>query len=75
MNHPGDVYEKIVFWSDEDNCFIGLCPELFAGGVHGNDAVEVFQKLLEVVEEWIEIYKKDGTPLPEPRSTVLMYVA
>ncbi len=25
----GDRYVKVVEWSDEDNCFIGSCPELF----------------------------------------------
>ncbi len=25
----GDKYVKIVEWSDEDQCFIGSCPELF----------------------------------------------
>ncbi len=25
-------YAKFVEWSDEDQCFIGRCPELMAGG-------------------------------------------
>ena len=37
-----DEYEKIVYWSDEGQCFIGLCPELCFGGVHGDDSIEVF---------------------------------
>ena len=45
-----DEYQKIVFWSDEDQCFIGMCPELAYGGVHGQDPVEVFKELLEVVD-------------------------
>lgn len=75
MKNLGDVYEKIVFWSDEDQCFIGMCPELFAGGVHGDDAVEVFKELLEVVDEWIESYKKDGEPLPTPKAAALLEAA
>ena len=39
-------YEKIIVWSKEDSCFIGMCPELFAGGVHGEDSLEVFKELL-----------------------------
>ena len=35
-------YAKFVEWSDEDNCFIGRCPELMLGGVHGNDEATVF---------------------------------
>ena len=71
MRSPGDVYEKIVYWSDEDNCFIGMCPELFYGGVHGDDATKVFEELCETVDEWVEIFKEDGKPLPEPKRAVL----
>jgi len=70
MRSPADVYEKIVYWSDEDNCFIGVCPELMYGGVHGDDPVEVFKELLEVVDEWVEIFKQDGKPLPEPKEVI-----
>jgi hypothetical protein len=24
-----DRYEHIIYWSDEDRCYIGECPELF----------------------------------------------
>ena len=30
-------YTKLVEWSDEDQCFIGRCPELTLGGVHGSE--------------------------------------
>jgi predicted RNase H-like HicB family nuclease len=67
MRTVADQYQKIVYWSDEDKCFIGVCPEFFGGGVHGDDPTEVFKELLEVVEEWVEIFEKDGRPLPEPK--------
>lgn len=66
-----DQYEKIVYWSDEDQCFIGICPEFFDGGVHGDNPSAVFSELLEVVDEWVEIFEKDGKPLPEPKRHVL----
>ena len=59
-------YAKFVEWSDEDQCFIGRCPELTLGGVHGSDEAKVYAELCEVVEEWIELLHKDGVPLPEP---------
>ncbi|HEV7642830.1 MAG TPA: type II toxin-antitoxin system HicB family antitoxin [Pyrinomonadaceae bacterium] len=70
-----DPYKKIVYWSDEDNCFIGMCPELTYGGVHGDDPVEVFKELIEVVEEVIQIYKDDGEPLPEPKGMTVLEAA
>jgi len=61
-----DRYIKIVEWSEEDGCYIGTCPSLMRGGVHGDDEAEVYKELCEVVEEWIEVYKADGDELPEP---------
>ncbi len=71
MRSPADVYEKIIVWSEEDQCFIGTCPELFDGGVHGDDPINVFKELCEVVDEWVEIFKEDGKPLPEPKAILL----
>ena len=53
-------------WSDEDRCYIGTCPGLFLGGVHGDDEAKVYRELCQVVEEWIKIYQEDNEPLPEP---------
>ena len=61
-------YIKIVEWSDEDNCFIGSCPELFYGGCHGDDERAVFDELCNVIEETIALYKENGKCLPEPIS-------
>jgi predicted HicB family RNase H-like nuclease len=54
-----------VEWSDEDQCFVGGCPNLFAGAVHGKDEAKVYKELCETVQEWIELLRKDGAPLPE----------
>ena len=59
-----DRYLKIVEWSDEDQCYVGTCPSLMLGGVHGDDEAEVYRELCEVVEEWLEIYERDGEPIP-----------
>lgn len=61
-------YVKIVEWSDEDQCFVGSCPGLLYGGCHGNDEQEVFAELCEIVDETIELYKKDGKLLPPATS-------
>ena len=53
-------------WSDADRCFIGRCPELMGGGVHGSNEAAVCAGLCEAVEEWIELLHKDRLPLPEP---------
>ena len=59
-------YTKFVEWSDEDQTFIGRCPEIMAGGVHGSDEARVYAELCQAVEEWLEILHADGRALPEP---------
>jgi predicted HicB family RNase H-like nuclease len=59
-----DQYLKIVEWSEEDQCYIGTCPGLMLGGVHGKDEGKVHKELCQAVDEWIKLYEKDGEPLP-----------
>ena len=59
-------YVKIVEWSEEDQCYTGSSPGLIYGGCHGDDEREVFEELCRIVAEAIELYRKDGKPLPPP---------
>jgi predicted HicB family RNase H-like nuclease len=59
-----DDYLKIVEWSKEDRCYIGMAPGLIIGGVHGRNQKKVFDELCEAVEEVIQILQKEGRPLP-----------
>jgi len=63
---PSARYVKIVEWSDEDQCYVGSCPSLLYGGCHGDDERDVFAELCDIVDETIELYIKDGKPLPLP---------
>jgi predicted RNase H-like HicB family nuclease len=67
MKKEADLYKKVVYWSKEDNCFVGMCPELIYGGVHGDDALKVFVELNQAVDEAIQIMIEAGKPLPMPR--------
>lgn len=59
-----DRYLKIVEWSEEDNCYVGTCPGLIYGGIHGEDETRVYAELCQTVAEAVELYKADGKPLP-----------
>ncbi len=45
-----DQYHKWVEWSEEDQVYIGKCPDLITG-IHGDDPVKVFQDLCEVLDD------------------------
>lgn len=59
-------YLKIVEWSEEDQCFIGQCPGIIGPCCHGDVEAVVYRELCGIVEEWIEMLKADGKPLPSP---------
>jgi predicted HicB family RNase H-like nuclease len=63
---PSDQYLKIVEWSEEDRCYVGTCPTVLRGGVHGQNEARVYAELCQAVEEAVALYKKDKKPLPEP---------
>ena|SRR6266436_2543658 len=51
-----DRYEHIVYWSDEDRCYIRKCPELFFG-VHGDDAEAVPRELRQAVAQNVILHR------------------
>lgn len=59
-------YVKIVEWSDEDQSFVGQCPGIIGPCCHGDDEAQVYAELCDIVDEWIEILKREGKPLPPP---------
>lgn len=59
---------KIVEWSEEDGCFVGSCPGLMFGGCHGDDEQRVFEELCQIVDEIVDLYKRDKKPLPAATS-------
>ncbi len=62
---PADKYHKIVEFSDEDNCYIGSIPGFLGPCCHGENELDVYNKLCQILGEWIEIHEEDEIPLPE----------
>jgi len=61
-----DQYHKWVEWSEEDQVYIGLCPDLITG-IHGDDPLRVYDELREVVEDVVSRFESEGRSLPTPR--------
>ena len=66
MKANAGQYRREVNWSEEDQCYIGRCPELFLGGCHGDAPEAVEADLGAIIEEVVDDYLKAGKPLPEP---------
>ena len=69
-----DQYHKWVEWSDEDQTYIGKCPDLITG-IHGDDPVRVYADLCEVVEDVLCHFEETGKPLPTCRTRPMMEIA
>jgi predicted RNase H-like HicB family nuclease len=65
---PQDRYLAFVRWSEEDQLYVGYCPDLFPfGGVcHGDTSVEAYGKLWEIVEDTVATAEEQGIALPPP---------
>ena len=69
-------YLKFVQWSDEDQLFIGYCPDLFFGGIcHGSDEQRVYRTLTKLVAEDIADRHRTKRALPQKSALVTMPVA
>jgi len=59
-------YLKVVEWSDEDGVYIGSAPPIIGQCCHGATEADVLKQLAVIVEDWVEIFLRDGRPLPAP---------
>jgi len=61
-----DRYHKWVEWSEEDQVYLGMCPDLITG-IHGDDPLQVYSELCEVVEDVVSHFESEGRSFPAPR--------
>jgi hypothetical protein len=70
----GDQYHKWVEWSNEDQTYVGKCPDVITG-IHGDDPVRLYAELCEVVEDVVRHFKAEGRALPTPSIRPMREVA
>jgi len=67
MKRKTDIYHRWVAWSEEDQIYIGRCPDLFSGGVHGDDPLKVAKELQQVIDEWESLLDGGQRSMPPVR--------
>jgi hypothetical protein len=65
-------YERIIYWSEQDQKFIVEVPELAGCMADGETAAEALENVETVISEWIETAKAIGREIPVPKGK-LMY--
>lgn len=65
-------YERIIYWSNEDEKFIVEVPELAGCMADGQTTSEALENAEIIIDEWIETAQELGREIPEPKGK-LMY--
>lgn len=60
-------YERIVFWSEEDQKWLVDVPELAGCMADGATPVQALENAETVIEEWLTTARNLGREIPEPK--------
>ncbi len=59
-------YELVIYWAEEDKCFIAEVPELPGCMADGQSYQEAVSNVEVIIDEWIATAQEMGRPIPEP---------
>lgn len=68
-----DSYAIMIFYSDEDDCYVADIPDLASCSAFGDTPQEALAEVLIARELWLEAARELGKPVPEPRYKPLIY--
>lgn len=60
-------YEVIIFWSEEDLCYVAEIPELPGCSSDGATYMEALKNIEVIAQEWIETARSLGREIPTPK--------
>lgn len=60
------VYPMLIFWSDEDESYIGVVPDLEGCSAFGDTPEEALHELQIAMELWLEVARESGFSIPVP---------
>ena len=64
-------YERIIFWSEEDQRWIVDVPELPGCMADGETAVEALENVEIIINEWLEQARELGREIPQPKGRLM----
>jgi predicted RNase H-like HicB family nuclease len=60
-------YELIIYWSEDDECYLVEVPELPGCMADGITYEKAVQKAQQIIFEWIETAESLGREIPQPK--------
>ncbi len=64
-------YERIIFWSEEDQRWLVDVPELPGCMADGETPAEALENVEKIISEWLETAREIGRDIPEPKGRLL----
>lgn len=65
-------YTKEIFYSEEDEGYIAVAPELPGCSAFGETEEEALKEVKTAIDLWIETARKEGREVPEPEGKELL---
>jgi predicted RNase H-like HicB family nuclease len=60
-------YEIIIYWSDEDDCFVAEVPELPGCLADGDTYQEAVTNAESAIHDWLDTAVRLGRAIPKPK--------
>ncbi len=64
-------YERIIYWSNDDNAFIVEVPELPGCMADGETVEDAIKNSETIIKEWIDTALDRGLEVPEPKGRLI----
>jgi len=64
-------YELIIYWSNEDDCYICEIPELPGCMADGQTYQEALKNAEVIIQEWLETAESIGHNIPAPKGKLM----
>jgi predicted RNase H-like HicB family nuclease len=68
MQAPQHNYRMVIYWSEQDQLWLVEVPELPGAMADGKTPTEAIAMAQEVIENWLEVARMDGRPIPAPQA-------
>ena len=64
-------YEIIIYWSEEDNCYVTEVPELPGCMSDGASYVEAIKNIEIVIQQWLDTVLELGREIPKAKGKLM----
>ncbi len=61
-----NLYPILIFWSDEDESFISVAPDLEGCSAFGDTPEEALRELQIAMQLWLDVAREYDDPIPAP---------